>query len=150
MCAFRLVLNARGCIFRVFLNGAPIYWFSKRQGGVETSTFGSKFCAMKVTTEYVQGLQFKLRMMSIPVEEPAFVFDDNQSVLANTTNPASMLKKKSNSVSFHHCREGSARDKWQTAYVNMHDNVADLFTKTLLSGEKRLRFVRMLLHHVGS
>ena len=39
--------------FGVFLNGAPIYWFSKRHGGVETSTFGSELCAMKVATEYV-------------------------------------------------------------------------------------------------
>ena len=117
---------------------------------METSTFGSKFYAMKVATEYVRGLRFKLRMMVIPVEEPAFVFGDNQYVLANTTsNPASTLKKKSNSVAFHHCREGSTRDKWQTAYVNTHDNVADLFTKPSPSSEKRWRFVRMLLHHVG-
>ena len=105
---------------------------------------------MKVATEYVRDLRFKLRMMGIPVEEPAFVFGDNQSVLANTTNPASTLKKKSNSVAFHHCREGSARDEWRTVYVNTHDNVADLFTKPLPSREKRWRFVRMLLHHIGA
>ena len=82
--------------------------------------------------------------------EPAFVFGDNQSVLANTTNPASiLLKKKSNSVAFHLRRECSARDEWRTAYVNTHENVADLFTKPLPSGEKRWKFVRMLLHRVG-
>ena len=119
------------------------------KGGVEPSTFGSEFCAMKMAAKYVRDFRFKLRMMGIPVEEPAFVFGDNQSVLANTTNPASTLKKKSNGVVFHHCREGSTRDEWRTAYVNTHDNVADLFTKPLPSGEKHWRFVRMLLHHVG-
>ena len=36
--------------------------------------------AMKHATEFVRGLRYKLRMMGIPVEEPAFVFGDNQSV----------------------------------------------------------------------
>ena len=38
-------------------------------------------------------------------------FGDNQSVLANTTAPHSQLKKKSNSVAYHHCREGVAFDE---------------------------------------
>ena len=88
--------------------------------------------------------------MGITVDEPAFVFGDNQFVLANTTNPVSTLKKKSNSVDFHHCRDGSTRDEWRGVYVNTHDNISDLFTKPLPSGEKRWRFVRILLHHVGT
>ena len=132
----------------VLLNGAPIYWNSKKQTSCETSTFGSEFVAMKQATEYVRGLRFKLRMMGIPVDEPAFVFGDNQSVLANTTAPASTLKKKSNAIAYHFVREGCARDEWRTAYINTHDNVADLFTKPLPSGEKRSKFVRMLLHHL--
>jgi hypothetical protein len=38
-------------------------------------------------------LRYKLRMMGITVDEPAFVFGDNQSVLANTTAPGSTLKR---------------------------------------------------------
>jgi hypothetical protein len=79
--------------FIVFLNGAPIYWSSKKQSSCETSTFGSQFVAMKQATEYILGLRYKLRMMGITVDEPAFVFGDNQSVLANTTAPGSTLKK---------------------------------------------------------
>jgi len=134
--------------FIVFLNNAPIYWSSKKQGSCETSTFGSEFVAMKQATEYVRGLRFKLRMMGITVNEPAFVFGDNQSVLANTTAPASTLKKKSNAIAYHFVREGCARDEWRTAYINTHENVADLLTKPLPSGEKRTRFIRMLLHHI--
>ena len=36
--------------FVIFLNGAPIYWNSKKQTSCETSSFGSKFCAMKQAT----------------------------------------------------------------------------------------------------
>ncbi len=63
--------------FIMLLNGAPIYWSSKKQSSCETSTFGSEFVAMKQATEYICGLRYKLRMMGITVDEPAFVFGDN-------------------------------------------------------------------------
>ena len=104
---------------------------------------------MKQATEYVRGLQYKLRMMGIPVDEPAFIFGDNQSVLANTTMTESTLKKKTQSIAYHFVREGSARDEWQTSYINTHENVADMLTKPLPYNEKRWKFVRMLLHHLA-
>ena len=133
--------------FVVIFNRAPIYWFLNKQGSLETSNFGSKFCAIKFATEYVSGLHYKILMMVIPVDEPSFVFGDNQSVLCNTSNPASTLKKKSNIIAFDHVRDGVARDDWRTAYVNTHKTLEDLFTKPL-SGDKRWKFVRMLLHHL--
>ena len=33
--------------FLIFLNCAPIYWFSKNQNSIDTSFFGSEFVAMK-------------------------------------------------------------------------------------------------------
>ena len=97
----------------VFLNGAPKYWSSKKQTSCETSTFGSEFVAMKQGTEYICGLRYKLRIMGITVDEPSFVFGDNQSVLANTTALGSTLRKKSNAIAYHFVREGCTRDKWQ-------------------------------------
>ena len=134
--------------FLVFLNSAPIYWLSKKQISVESSSFGSEFTAMKQCTEYLRGLRYKLRMMGIPVEGPAYVYGDNQSVLANTTMPDSTLKKKSQSIAYHFVREGVARGEWRTTYVNTHDNPADLLTKPLPHGVKRKDFVRMVLYHI--
>ena len=51
--------------------------------------------AMKQACEFVHGLRYKLQMMGIHVDEPKFVFGDNQYVLSNTTNPGSIIKKKS-------------------------------------------------------
>ena len=102
---------------------------------------------MNVATEYVRGLRYKIIMMVIPVDEQAFVFGDNQSVLCNTSNPVSTLKEKSNRITLHHIHDGFVQDEWRTAYVNTHKILADLFTKPL-SREKRCEFVRMLLHHL--
>ena len=134
--------------FIIFLNSAPIYWYSKSQTSVETSSFGSEFIAMKVCCEYIRGLRYKLRMMGIPVGLPTYIFGDNQSVLCNTTKPHSSLKKKSSSIAFHYVREGTAKDEWRTAYINTHFNPSDMLTKSLPGGEKRKRFTGFVLHYV--
>ena len=132
----------------IYLNCALVYWCSKKQTSVESSSFGSEFVAMKQCCEYIRDLRYKLRMMGIPVEGPTHIYGDNQSVLANTTIPDSTLKKKSQSIAYHFVREGVARDEWRTSYVNTHDNEADLLTKQLPHVEKRKGFVRNLLHHI--
>lgn len=121
--------------FIVYLNGAPIYWTSKKQGSIETSSFGSEFIAMKNCCEYLRGLRYKLRMMGIPCDFPSFVHGDNKSVLVNSTKPFSMLKKKSCSIAYHFVREGVAKDEWRVTYINTNDNVADLLTKPLPGGD---------------
>ena len=87
--------------FLVYLNCAPIYWWSKKQNSIESSSFGSEFIAMKQCCEYVRGLRYKLRMMGISCEDPTFIYGDHQLVLANTNIPDSTLKKKSQSIAYH-------------------------------------------------
>jgi hypothetical protein len=133
--------------FLVYLNSALITWICK-QTSTKTSSFSSKFWAMKQCTEYVQGLHYKLRMLGIPCEGPTYIFGDNQSVLFNTSIPDSTIKKKKpQSIAHHFVREGAAHDEWRTTYVNAHLNPADLMTKPLPSREKLMGFVMMLLHH---
>ena len=133
--------------FIVMLNNAPIYWHSKKQTTVETSTFGLEFMAIKQTTEYLRVLWYKLHMFGIPVDKPAFIYGDNQSVLINVSAPESTLKKKSQLVAYQFVHEGCAADEWRTTYLYTSLNISDLMTKPL-SGEKRWRFVIMLLHHI--
>ena len=65
--------------FLVYYNNALIYWHSKKQTSIETSSFGSEFMAMKHGTEYVRGLRYKLRMMGIPADFPTFIYADSKS-----------------------------------------------------------------------
>ena len=51
---------------------------------METSVFGAKFVALKNGMETMRGLRYKLRMMSIPIEGPAFAYGNNMSVIHNT------------------------------------------------------------------
>jgi hypothetical protein len=49
--------------FVIYLNMAPIAWFSNRQPTVEASVFGAEFVAMKNGIETMRDLCYKLIMM---------------------------------------------------------------------------------------
>ena len=65
----------------IFINSAPIIWFSKRQNTVESSTFGSELIAMKQAVDMVEGLIYKLRMFGIPIIDEARILCDNQAAI---------------------------------------------------------------------
>ena len=88
--------------------------------------------------------------MGIPLDQPTYVYADNKSVLVNSSDPESSLKKKSNSVACNFVHEGTARDEWRLTCISTHDDPADLMTKCLAPGEKRVKFVRSLIHHIYS
>jgi hypothetical protein len=129
----------------VFLNSAVINWYSKKQGSIEGATFGSEFMALKTVAEINRGLRYKLRMMGIPIDDASYVYGDNMSVLHNTTNPESTLKKKSNSIAYHLCRESVAMDEMRVGYIKTDDNFADLMTKVQPKGERRERLLSQLM-----
>ena len=94
--------------------------------------------------ECLRGLRYKLRMMGVPISGPSYIYGDNMSVIKNTQTPQSTLKKKSNSICYHFCRESVAMGESLTAHISTHLNLADLATKVLY-GEKRRGHVRELL-----
>ena len=58
----------------IFMNKAPIIFYSKKQNSVERSTFGSEYTAMKQAVELIKSFRFKLRMFGVPLEGPANVY----------------------------------------------------------------------------
>lgn len=127
----------------IFVNGTPIRWYSKRQNTVESSTYGSEFVAMRIATEMLLALRTSLRMLGVPLDGPADVFCDNNSVVQSSTIPASVLKKKHNAVSFHKVRETIAAGAMRVSHEPTESNLADLLSKTL-SGPRH----RLLTNHV--
>ena len=113
----------------IFANKAPILWYSKRQNTVETSTFGSEYCAMKTAIDMIEGLRYKLPMMGVPLIGATAVFCDNQSVVMNSTALESVLKKRHNAIAYHRAREAQAAGIIKVAWENGEMNIADLLTK---------------------
>ena len=128
----------------IFINRAPISWYSKRQNTVESSTFGRDFIAMKTAVELVEGLRYKLRMFGVELEGPRNIFCDNEDVVKNVKNPQSTLKKKHNSIAYHRTREAIAAGTVRVANEDGETNLADLLTKLLPGTRLRKMIARIL------
>ena len=128
----------------IYLNLAPIIWFSKKQNNAESSTFGAEFIAAKTALEIVEGLIYKLRMLGVPLEGPARFFCDNEAVVKSGSYPKIMLLKKTASIAFHQIREAVASSKILLYYEKSSSDIADLFTK-LLPKYKRQELIKCIL-----
>jgi hypothetical protein len=128
----------------IYLNCAPIIWYSKAQNTVESSTFGSEFIAVRILVEMLESLRYKLRMLGIPIDGPVNAFCDNKSVVTNSMIPTSTLKKKHNSIAYHRVREAVAAGVLQIAKVHTDENLADLLTKPL-SGTRLKALIQKIL-----
>jgi hypothetical protein len=53
---------------------------------------------MKLGMEALQGIRYKLHMMGVPIAGPMYVCGDSISVINNTQQPESTLKKKNLSI----------------------------------------------------
>jgi len=129
----------------IFLNGAAVRWYSKRQNTVETSTFGSEFVAMKIAIEMNDALRYKLRMMGVPIDGAANVFGDNASVVKKVTRPESTLNKRHNAIAYHKCCEACACGSARVAHEPGKANCSDGLTK-ILTGVPFYHFARSVLY----
>jgi hypothetical protein len=115
----------------IFVNGALVLWYSKRQNTVESSTFGSEFVAMRIAVEQVEGLRNKLWMMGIPIDGPANLFCDNQSVFKNCASLESTLKKKHIAIAYHKTREAQASKRIRAAWECGETYLSDILSPRL-------------------
>ena len=111
------------------LNKEPVIWFSKCQSTVESLTYRSKMIALKTTVKMIQGLWFKLRSFSVPIEGPDDVFCLNEAITNAASKPEATLSKKHNSMTFHKVWEATAMKMIRVAWEDMLTNLADLLTK---------------------
>jgi hypothetical protein len=58
----------------LYLNCAPIMWYSKARSTVELSTFGSEFVAIRIAVDLIESIRYKLRMFGVPLQGTANVF----------------------------------------------------------------------------
>jgi hypothetical protein len=140
------VINRRSTTgFIIFINKTPIIWYSKRQNCIETSTYGSEFTALRIATEHIIALRYKLRTLGVPIQGPTHTFCDNNSVVLSSTIPGSILKKKHNAISYHKVRETIACNVMQLNFITTEWNLADILTKTV-PGPKFKCIIKCILH----
>jgi hypothetical protein len=124
----------------IFVGRTPVYFSSKRQTSVETSTYSAEFCAMKTTCEETIAIRYMLRSLGVKVTRPTIMFGDNMAVIQNTTLSDSILKKKHVACSYHKTRECVAAGIVHPIKIDTAFNISDMLTKSL----PRLQFHGLL------
>ena len=115
----------------IFCNRSQIICHSKRQNGVDTSTFGSEFTAMKNFVELIAALQLKLRLFGVPIDGSTAILCDNEALYNNASTPGYQLRKKHHSVLYHMSRGAVASGACRITKENTETNLSDIFTKVL-------------------
>jgi hypothetical protein len=113
----------------ILVGRTPIFFSSKRQGAIETSTYGAEFCAMKTAVEELIAVRYMLRCLGVTVERASYLFGDNLGVVQNVTIKESLLKKKHVAISYHKVREAAASGIVHPTKIDGKFNYADVCTK---------------------
>ena len=113
------------------INKTPVDWFSKKQGSVETATYGSEFVAARIGTDKIVEMRYMLRMLGAPMKGHSIMFGDNLAVINSASIPEDTLKKRHNALSYHRVREAIAAKVLKFYHIPGTENPADVLTKFL-------------------
>jgi hypothetical protein len=92
-----------------FDNQMPVEWFSKRQNTVETAPYGSEFVVARTATEQIIDLCYTICMLDVPLDSPAWMFGNNESVVKSaSTIPLLSLMHRHNALAYHLVRKAIA------------------------------------------
>ena len=111
------------------VNKMPVHWYSKKQGTVETATYGSEFVAARIATEQIIDLRITLMYLGVPLNDKVYMFGDNNSVVNSSSRPHSKLHKRHTALSFHRVREAIASKMLTFIHIPGMANPADILSK---------------------
>ena len=117
----------------VFFGHSPITWSAKKQCTVSRSSIEAEYRALASTTAELYWLRMLFRDFGIFLPHPPLLWCDNVSALAIASNPVFHARTKHIEVDYHFVREKVLRCDLMLKFISTHDQLADLFTKGLLS-----------------
>jgi hypothetical protein len=81
-------------------NKTPADWYAKKQGTLETATYGAKYVAARIATKQIIDNRLSFRYLGVPVKD-SFIFGDNESVVNSSNILAGKLHKRYIALSWH-------------------------------------------------
>jgi hypothetical protein len=112
-----------------FIDGSLIYWCSKRQLTVATSTTVAEYFALyEATTECVY-LRNLMADIGISQKGPTTIRENNQTTIKLAEDEMSHKRTKHIVVKYHYSKEQQDIDTISISYISSEDNLTDFFTK---------------------
>ena len=122
-------------VLLILIGRTPVFFSSKRQGAIATSTYGAEFCAMRSAVEEVQAIRYMLCCLGVKVRHTSLICGDNKGVIQNCTLPDSLLNKKHVPITYHMSREAATAGICHPIKIKSEHNFADILTKAV-SGKR--------------
>jgi hypothetical protein len=113
----------------IFVGRTPVFYSSKRQWAISTSTYGAKFCAMRTAVEELIAARYMLRCLGVKVLYASLICGDNLGVIQNCTIKDSLLKKKHIAIVYRMTREAAASGIAHPVKTPGTHNFSDCLTK---------------------
>ena len=101
----------------VFVNSAPIIWYSKRQYNIESSTFEFNVVALRTDLKFIKMFCYKLHMMGVSLSGAAYVFSDNKGIVNALSNPECRITNNHLSIFYHTACTASEQGIWRVGYI---------------------------------
>ena len=117
----------------LFFGNSPISWSTKKQGIVSRSSIEVEYRALASTTAELYWIRMLLRDFGLFLPHPPLLWCDNVSALAIATNPVFHDHTKHIEVDYHFVREKVLKHDVMLKFISTHDQLADLFIKSLPS-----------------
>ena len=113
-----------------FYNQIPIDFHTRKQGTVETATYGSEYVAGgRAATKQIMDHPISLRYLGVLVLGPTYLFGDTKSVVDSSMKIASKLHKRHVLLSYHRVREAIAAGVLHFIHIPGAINPADILSK---------------------
>ena len=114
----------------VFVGSLPILWKAKRQGAIQSSTYGAEFLAGRTAVEEAGALRYLLRSLGVPIVGPTPIYGDCMGMIQSCSIPEGTLKKKHRKSPFCIIRrmKGSVRSQFAILRVTTRDGYGRWYT----------------------
>ena len=114
--------------------GGPVYWSSKKQDRVSTSTCDAESLAVMTAVQFVEFARDQLEELGCLQRRPTPLWCDNSATVALCQNPVSHHKSKQLVRPMAYVRELYRRRVIYPAFIRTRDQPADFLTKSLTVG----------------
>jgi hypothetical protein len=112
-----------------FIDDSLIYWCSKRQSTVATSTTVAEYFALYEATMECICLRNLMADIGIPQKRPTTIRKNNQTAIKLAEDETSHKRTKYIAVKYHYFKEQQDIGTISISYISSEDNLADFFTK---------------------